>query len=58
MFLLVLGLISWHTPVAYLGGLAVLELFYTLATGGEMTDVLYALLSGGVILGAFFMATD
>ena len=56
--LLVLGLISWHTPVAYLGGLAVLELFYTLATGGEMTDVLYALLSGGVILGAFFMATD
>ena len=58
VFLLVLGLISWHTPVAYLGGLAVLELFYTLATGGEMTDVLYALLSGGVILGAFFMATD
>ena len=49
-FLLVLGLISWHTPVAYLGGLAVLELIYTLATGGEMTDVLYALLSGGVIL--------
>lgn len=58
VFLLVLGLISWHTPVAYLGGMAVLELFYTLATGGEMTDVLYALLSGGVILGAFFMATD
>ena len=58
IFLLVMGIISWHTPAAYLGGLAVLELFYTLATGGEMTDVLYALLSGGVILGAFFMATD
>lgn len=58
MFLLVIGIISWHTPVAYLGGLAVLELIDTLATGGEMTDVLYALLSGGVILGAFFMATD
>lgn len=58
IFLLVMGIISWHTPVAYLGGLAVLELFYTIATGGEMTDVLYALLSGGVILGAFFMATD
>ena len=58
VFLLVLGLISWHTPVAYLGGLAVLELIYTLATGGEMSQVLYALLSGGVILGAFFMATD
>ena len=58
IFLLVMGIISWHTPVAYLGGLAVLELFYTIATGGEITDVLYALLSGGVILGAFFMATD
>ena len=58
VFLLVLGIISWHTPVAYLGGLAVLELFYVLATGGEITEVPYALLSGGVILGAFFMATD
>lgn len=57
-FLLVLGIISWHTPVAYLGSLAVLELIYALATGGEWTDVLFALLSGGVILGAFFMATD
>lgn len=58
IFLLVIGVISWHTPVSYLGGLAVLELIYVLANGGEMTDVLYALLSGGVILGAFFMATD
>ena len=57
-FLLVLGLISWHTPVAYLGGLAVLELIYTLATGGSLTEVPYALLSGGVMIGAFFMATD
>lgn len=58
LFLLVIGVISYHTPVAYLGSLAVLELIYTLATGGELSDVLYALLSGGVILGAFFMATD
>lgn len=58
IFLLIMRVITWHTPVSYLGGLAVLELIYTLATGGEMTDVLYALLSGGVILGAFFMATD
>ena len=26
IFLLVMGIISWHTPTAYLGGLAVLEL--------------------------------
>lgn len=58
VFLLLIGVISWHTPVAYLGSLAVLELCYVLATGGELSDVLYAILSGGVILGAFFMATD
>ncbi len=58
IFLLAIGIITWHTPVAYLGTLAVLELFYVLGTGGEMQDILYALLSGGVILGAFFMATD
>ncbi len=57
-FLLVMRVISWHTPVAYLGGLAVLELIYVLLTGGELIAVPYALLSGGVILGAFFMATD
>ncbi len=58
IFLLLMGIIKWQTPVAYLGGLAVLELIYTLATGGEISNVLYALLGGGVILGAFFMATD
>jgi electron transport complex protein RnfD len=58
VFLIAMGIISWRTPVAYLGGLAVLELIYTLATGGELTAVPYALLSGGVLLGAFFMATD
>ncbi len=58
IFLLVVGIIQWHTPAAYLGSLAVLELIYTLAAGGELTAVPYALLSGGVILGAFFMATD
>lgn len=58
IFLLVIGIISWHTPVAYLGSLAVLELIYILVTGGQWTAVPYALLSGGVMLGAFFMATD
>ncbi len=58
IFLLLMGVITWHTPVAYLGGLAIFELIYTLATGGEMSHVLYSLLGGGVILGAFFMATD
>lgn len=57
-FLLTMRIIPWQTPLAYLGGLAVLETFYMLASGGTWMDIPYALLSGGVLLGAFFMATD
>ena len=58
IFLIVTKLISPATPIAYLGSLGALTFVWSLCTGGEMTDALYALLSGGVILGAFFMATD
>lgn len=58
IFLMVTKIISPAAPVAYLGSLAALSFVWTLATGGELTEVLYTLLSGGVMLGAFFMATD
>lgn len=58
LFLIAVRLISPVTPLSYLGTLAALTFANVLATGGEMTEVLYALLGGGVILGAFFMATD
>lgn len=49
--------ISWRIPAAYLGTVAFLTLvFYK----GEdpVAWMLYSLLGGGVMLGAFFMATD
>ncbi|MDE6021311.1 MAG: RnfABCDGE type electron transport complex subunit D [Ruminococcus sp.] len=58
IFLIISKLISPVTPFSYLGSLAVLTFAKVLITGGDMTEVPYALLSGGVILGAFFMATD
>lgn len=58
LFLIFTRIISPSTPVAYLGSLGILTFFYTLATGGDWTAVPYALLSGGVMMGAFFMATD
>lgn len=58
IFLIITKLISPVTPVSYLGSLAVLTFIQVLITGGDMIEVPYALLSGGVILGAFFMATD
>lgn len=58
IFLIITKLISPVTPVSYLGSLAALTFVQVLITGGDMIEVTYALLSGGVILGAFFMATD
>ncbi len=51
IYLLVRGVISWHTPVAFIATVALMSFIC-----GK--DVLYQLLSGGLLLGAFFMATD
>ena len=50
--------ISWHVPAAYLGTVAVLAtLLYVQAPARNMPP-LFHLLSGGLMLGALFMATD
>lgn len=57
-FLLYRGYISWHIPVSFLGSAAVVAWIF----GGKGAlfagDPLVHLLSGGMLLGAFFMATD
>ena len=54
-YLLWRRVISWRIPVAFIGTAAVCFLIYT---GFDVYAVAYQLLSGGLILGAFFMATD
>ena len=49
--------ISIRIPAAYLGSVAVLTLVFS-KTGAPVQWMLYSLLSGGVMLGALFMATD
>ena len=49
--------ISPRIPLAYLGSVAVLTLVFSKA-GQPVEWMLYSLLSGGVMLGAVFMATD
>ena len=49
--------ISPRIPVAYLGTMAVLTLVFS-KTGDSISWMLYSLFSGGVMLGAIFMATD
>ena len=50
-YLLIRRVISWHTPVAFIGTVFLL----TLALGKQPV---YQLMSGGLLLGAIFMATD
>ena len=49
--LLIKGIIDWHAPVAYVGTVFLLTTFL-----GH--DPLFGIMSGGLMLGAFFMATD
>ena len=49
--------ISVRIPAAYLGTVALLTLVFS-KTGEPVSWMLYSLLSGGVMLGAIFMATD
>ena len=56
-YLLYRKVISIRIPAAYLGTVAVLTLVFS-KTGSPVSWMLYSLLSGGVMLGAIFMATD
>ena len=56
-YLLYRNVISIRIPAAYLGTVAVLTLVFS-KTGVPVAWMLYQLLSGGVMLGAIFMATD
>jgi Na+-translocating ferredoxin:NAD+ oxidoreductase subunit D len=56
-FLFAKKYISWHIPVSYMGTTAIL----VFAFGGTRLftgDWLFHMLTGGIVLGAFFMATD
>jgi len=46
-----------RTPVAYIGTVAVLTFLFPKA-GSSVEWMLYSLFGGGLMLGAFFMATD
>ncbi len=57
IYLVARKVISPRIPVAYLGTVAVLALVFS-KTGNPVAWMLYSLFSGGVMLGAIFMATD
>ena len=50
-------IITWYIPVSYIGTVAVLTFLFPRGND-PMTWMLYNVLGGGLVLGAFFMATD
>ncbi|MGN1409598.1 MAG: RnfABCDGE type electron transport complex subunit D [Eubacteriales bacterium] len=58
VYLLVRRVISWQIPAAYLGTVVLLTLLFPQSGDGALNFMLYELFAGGLMLGAFFMATD
>lgn len=58
VYLLIRRVITWHIPAAYLGTVAVITFLFPQSGGVAPDFMLYELFAGGLMLGAFFMATD
>ena len=54
IYLIATKVISASTPVAFIGSLALLTFIYT----GSGVETVYQIFAGGLMIGAFFMATD
>lgn len=59
LLLLVTRVITWHIPAAYIGTVAAIALIFPRVSYMPLgTYVLTEIMSGGVLLGAIYMATD
>jgi len=54
IYMLVRKIITWHTPVAFIGTVFILSWLI----GGDFNYAVYQIMAGGLMLGAIFMATD
>ena len=54
IYMLVRKIITWHTPVAFIGTVFILSWLI----GGDLNYAVYQIMAGGLMLGAIFMATD
>ncbi len=58
IYLLCRRIISWHIPVTFIGTAALFSAILWLVDSASYADPLTTILSGGIMLGACFMATD
>jgi len=58
IFMLYKKAVSWHIPIVYLLSLAAFTAVFWFMNPAKYADPLFHILSGGAMLGAWFMATD
>lgn len=58
VFMLVRKIITWHIPVSVLASAAVFAGIFWMIDPSKYADPAFHLMTGGLVLGAFFMATD
>ena len=58
IYMLARKIITWHIPVSFLGSAIVLSGILWLADPAQYADPLFHIVTGGLLLGVFFMATD
>ena len=57
-FLLYRGYITWHIPVTFVGTVFILSGLFWLIDPDQYINPIFHILTGGLMLGAFYMATD
>jgi len=58
IYMLIRKIITWHIPVAYLGSVIIFSGIFWLIDPTIYVNPLFHLVTGGMMLGVFYMATD
>ena len=58
VYMLYKKIITWHIPVSMIGSIVIISGIFWLINPDKFMNPLFQVLTGGVLLGAFFMATD
>lgn len=58
VYLIVRGIITWHIPVSYIATVFVMTGIYWLIDPTKYASPVFHMVTGGLVLGAIFMATD
>ncbi len=58
IYMLIRKIITWHIPVSFLGSVIVFSGIFWLYDPNTYVNPLFHLVTGGMMLGVFFMATD